>query len=336
MSPTAEAGAGRASRAAPLVGYHASHEQHPPAALLGFVRAAEAAGFQAAMCSDHFQPWSERQGNSSFAWAWLGAALESTGLSFGTVNAPGQRYHPAVIAQAAATLGAMYPDRFWLALGSGEALNEAITGQVWPAKDLRNARLRESVEVIRALLAGETVTHRGLITVEEARLWTRPERPPLLLGAAITQETARWLGGWADGLITVAAEPDTLRRTVDAFREGGGEGKPMYLQVALSFAPTDAAAREAAHDQWRTAALGSLVLGDLRSPAAFDAASAAARPEEIDQSVRVSADAGRHAAWLAADLELGFEGLYLHNVAPDQDRFIETFGRQVLPQLTKA
>ncbi len=317
-----------------MVGYHASHEQHPPGDLLRFARAAEAAGFQAGMCSDHFQPWSERQGQSGSAWPWLGAALATTGLSFGTVTAPGQRYHPAVIAQNLATLGAMFPDRVWVALGSGEAVNEAMTGERWPAKDERNERLRESADVMRALLRGETVTHRGLVTVEEARLWTLPRTPPLLFGAAITEETARWLGSWADGLITVAAEPDTLRKVVDAFRDGGGEGKPLYLQVALSWAPTDDEALDAAHDQWRTAALGSHVLADLRSPMAFDTASSAFPREAVAESVRVSSDPGRHAAWLAGDLELGFERLYLHNVNRDvQERWIELFARDVLPQL---
>src|ERR671912_419494 len=128
----------------PVIGFHASHEQIHPAVLLDAVRVAEQVGFTAAMCSDHFQPWSERQGHSGFAWSWLGAALAVTPMSFGTVCAPGQRYHPAVVAQAAATLAEMYPGRFWLAVGSGEALNESITGQSWPPKPERNARLLES------------------------------------------------------------------------------------------------------------------------------------------------------------------------------------------------
>ncbi|HEY6708269.1 MAG TPA: LLM class flavin-dependent oxidoreductase, partial [Actinomycetota bacterium] len=175
-----------------VVGYHASHEQLAPSELLGCVVAAEAAGFQAAMCSDHFAPWSPRQGQSGFAWSWLGAALQATGLSLGVVNAPGQRYHPAIVAQAAATLSEMFPGRFWLALGSGEASNEHITGDRWPPKAERRARLGEAVEVIRALLAGETVTHHGLVQVDRARLWTLPERPPMLVGAAISPETAAW------------------------------------------------------------------------------------------------------------------------------------------------
>src|SRR4029453_16191359 len=153
-------------------GIHCSHEQIPPADLLTAVIAAERAGFDAAMCSDHFSPWSERQGQSGFAWSWLGAALQATNLSFGVVNAPGQRYHPAIIAQAIGTLSSMYPGRFWAALGTGEYSNEHITGDVWPRKDVRNARLRESVDVIRDLLNGEEVSRDGLITVDRARLWT--------------------------------------------------------------------------------------------------------------------------------------------------------------------
>src|SRR6187431_309578 len=156
------------------VGWHASHEQIEPSRLLASVRHAESAGFDAAMCSDHFSPWSERQGESGFAWSWLGSALQATNLSFGVVNAPGQRYHPAIIAQAIGTLGAMYPGRFWAALGSGEYSNEHITGEPWPRKEIREARLLECVGVIRDLLAGAEVTRDGLVKVDRARLWTRP------------------------------------------------------------------------------------------------------------------------------------------------------------------
>ncbi len=158
----------------PTVGFHASHEQLPPSGLLAAVQAAEAAGFQAAMCSDHLAPWSERQGHSGHAWSWLGAAMQATSLPFGVVTAPGQRYHPAIIAQAIATLGELFPGRFWAALGSGEALNEHVTGDRWPAKADRDARLLECVEVIRALLRGEEVTHDGLVRVDRARLWSLP------------------------------------------------------------------------------------------------------------------------------------------------------------------
>src|SRR4051812_46503482 len=163
------------------IGYHCSHEQFSPGELLGYVRRAEQAGFRAAMCSDHFHPWLPEQGQSGFAWAWLGAALQATTLPFGAVNAPGQRYHPAIIAQAAATLAEMFPERFWLALGTGQLLNEHVTGDPWPEKPERRARLKEAVGVMRALWAGETVVHDGLVRVREARLYSRPASPPRVI-----------------------------------------------------------------------------------------------------------------------------------------------------------
>jgi probable non-F420 flavinoid oxidoreductase len=318
---------------APIIGFHVSHEQHRPDRLLDLVRTAEAAGFDAAMCSDHWAPWSEEQGESGFAWSWLGAALEATSLSLGVVNAPGQRYHPAIIAQAAATLSVMYPERFWLAIGSGELMNEHITGDAWPAKAERNARLRECADVIRRLWAGETVTHEGRVTVSEAKLWTRPERPPLLVGAAITPETAGWVADWADALITVAQPDEQLDAVVAAFRGNGGSGKPMYLQVHVAYAPTEEEARAAAFAEWRQNALGSQVLGDLRHPAQMSAAAANVRPQDMDAAVRISSDLGRHVEWLRGDLERGFDALYLHEVGPEQDRFIDAFARDVLPHL---
>jgi G6PDH family F420-dependent oxidoreductase len=142
----------------------------------------EASGFDAAMCSDHLAPWSQPQGESPHAWAWLSAAMARTRVPFGVVNAPGQRYHPVIVAQAAAILSEMFPDRLWMALGSGEALNEHVTGAPWPNKPTRDQRLLECVDVIRALLNGEEVSHHGLVKVDRARLWTLPARPPALIG----------------------------------------------------------------------------------------------------------------------------------------------------------
>jgi probable non-F420 flavinoid oxidoreductase len=319
-----------------LIGYHCSHEQYPPSALLRHAKLAEEAGFDGAMCSDHFQPWSERQGHSGYTWSWLAAALERTRRSLGTVCAPGQRYHPAIIAQAAATLCEMYGERFWLAVGSGEALNESITGAPWPDKAVRNARLGECVDVMRKLWAGETVDHDGLVRVKSARLYVECRKPPPLFGACLTPETAHWVGGWADGMITVAGPAERTREIVAAFRSGGGVGKPMYLQVPLSFAETDAEALAAAHDQWRQVGLGGSGLGDLDSPAAFDRATADIMAEELGKKMRVSASAERHAEWLAGDVELGFERLFVHNVHRDQARFISEFAQQVLPALRSA
>ncbi len=318
---------------APIIGFHASHEQFRPDRLLRLVQSAEAAGFDAAMCSDHWAPWSETQGESGFAWSWLGAALQATSLPFGVVNAPGQRYHPAIIAQAAATLNVMFPERFWMAIGSGQLLNEHITGERWPSKPERNERLRESADVMRRLWAGETVSHDGNVTVSEARLWTRPEHPPMLVGAAVTPETAGWVAGWADALITVVQADETLDQIVEAFRSNGGADKPMFLQVHLAYAPTEAEARDAAFAQWGQNCLPNSVMTDLSHPAQIREASTHVTPADIDAAVRVSADLGQHVGWLQRELERGFSGLYLHEVGPEQERFVETFGREVLPRL---
>jgi coenzyme F420-dependent glucose-6-phosphate dehydrogenase len=315
------------------IGYHASHEQFPPSELLEYVELAEQAGFTAAMCSDHFLPWSESQGESGFAWSWLGAALARTSLPFGVVNAPGYRYHPAIIAQAVATLVEMFPGRFWVAVGSGEAMNEHITGEHWPIKAERNARLRESVDVMRALWAGELVTHRGRVIVDEAQLYTLPPEPPLVVGAALSVETAGWMGGWADALITINQPDGKSRDVIDAFRANGGRDKPVYLQVHLSWHPDEAHARQNAWDQWRATAQDSVVLADLRLPHQFEAAAKFVRPEDMDGGVRISADPRQHLEWLQQDLELDLAGLMLHNVGRNQREFIETFGSEVLPEL---
>jgi probable non-F420 flavinoid oxidoreductase len=315
------------------IGYHASHEQFKPSELLNYVQMAEQAGFTAALSSDHFHPWSEQQGQSGFAWSWLGAAMQATQLPFRVVCAPGQRYHPAIIAQAAATLAEMFPNRFWLTVGSGQALNEHITGDKWPLKQERNARLKECVEVIRALWRGETVNHHGLVSVEEAKLYTLPETPPLIIGAAITAKTAEWLGSWADGLITVSRPHQELQKVVDAFHRGGGEGKPMILKVQISYAADEATARHGAHEQWRNNVFKSALLSELQMPAQFDAAGEFVQPDELDGPVRISSEPQEHIEWLQKDLEMGFSELILHNVNREQEQFIEAFGEKVLPVL---
>jgi probable non-F420 flavinoid oxidoreductase len=317
----------------PRIGFHCSHEQIPPRELLAAVVQAEAAGFAAAMSSDHFSPWSERQGESGFAWSFLGAALEATKLPFGVVNAPGQRYHPAIVAQAAASLCQMYPGRLWVALGSGEASNEHITGDRWPSKAERNARLRECVDVIRALLAGEVVDHRGRVVVDRARLWTLPPEPPQLIGPAVSVETAAWVGEWADGLVTVNQPPDKLARVIAAFRENGGEGKRMAVQVHLSWAPDEDSALEIAHDQWRTNVFAPPLCWDLATVEQFDLAAQHVRPDALRDIVLVSSDTARHVEVLRELAELGFDEIYLHHVGRDQERFVDVFGERVLPEL---
>jgi probable non-F420 flavinoid oxidoreductase len=314
-----------------MIGYHASHEQFRPDELLKYVALAEKAGFTSINSSDHFHPWSERQGQSGFSFAWLGAAMATSNLPFGVVCAPGQRYHPTIVAQAAATLAQMFPQRFWMAVGSGEALNESITGERWLDKPDRNQRLLECTDIMKRLFNGETVTHHGMVTVEGAKLYTRPQHQPLLVGAAVTAKTARWMGSWADGLITVHQPFNDLKKVVEGFRENGGEGKPVYLKVQLSYAATDEEALKGAHDQWRTNIFSGTVLGDLSRVEQFDALGEFVQPEEMHGMVRISSKIQKHIDWIKQDMELGFDKIILHNVNREQERFINDFGEKFLP-----
>jgi probable non-F420 flavinoid oxidoreductase len=315
-----------------LIGYHTSHEQFRPSELLAFAMSAQKCGFDFINSSDHFHPWSKRQGQSGFAFAWLGAAMQQTSIPFGVVCAPGQRYHPAIMAQAIATLCEMFPERLTVFLGSGEALNEKITGDKWPEKKQRNDRLLECFHIIRQLLQGDEVSHHGHVTVEGARLYTLPKKLPLLPGAAVTAKTAGWLGSWADGLITVSAPADQLQKVVQAFQEGGGGGKPMYLKVQLSYAHTMNAALEGAYDQWRTNIFGGSVLADLWRVEQFDALGEMVQREELNQMINISNDLEVHAEKIRSYIDLGFENIILHNVNRDQQTFINDFSR-ILPSL---
>ncbi|MFN8020282.1 MAG: TIGR03885 family FMN-dependent LLM class oxidoreductase [Acidimicrobiales bacterium] len=315
------------------IGFHASHEQMPPSALLAAVQAAERAGFEAAMCSDHFSPWSAQQGESGYAWAWLGAALQATSCPFGVVTAPGQRYHPAIVAQSIATLAEMFPGRFWAALGSGEASNEHITGDRWPAKHERDARLLECVGVIRALLDGDEVSHRGHVVVDRARLWSLPSEPPMLFGAAVSAATARVVGSWADGLITIDQSAEVLRSVIDAFRSNGGADKPVAVQVHLSWAPTEEEAEAIALDQWGVNVFPSDLAWNLELASQFDALRPFTSIDDVRRAVHVSSRPEVHAAHLADLRDLGVDRVYLHHVGQTQREFVETFGEHVLPEL---
>lgn len=315
-----------------LIGYHASHEQFPPSRLLALVRRAEAAGFHAAKSSDHFHPWSERQGQSGFAWSWLGAVMEATRFPVGIISAPGYRYHPAVLAQAAATLGEMYEGRLWLALGSGEAINEAITGEYWPGKEERNARLLECVDITRRLFAGETVTHRGRVAVVEAKLYSRPKSPVPIYGAAMTENTAAWAGSWADGLLLAGHKPEAVQPLIEAFRDNGGGGKPVHVQMAISWAATREAAEANALDQWSSAAIGGEVAWDLRRPADFDTASRFVTAEKLAEGLLITDSVAAIEDAIGGIADLGAAAVHLHMVGRGQEAFIDEIGESGLLQ----
>ncbi|MDF2690290.1 MAG: putative 5,10-methylenetetrahydromethanopterin reductase [Gammaproteobacteria bacterium] len=317
-----------------LIGYHCSHECFSPSELLNFVSLAENYAFNCAMCSDHFLPWSENQAQSGFAWSWLGAAMQSTSFPFGIVSAPIERYHPAIIAQAAATLSELFPDRLWCAFGSGQWLNEHITGDPWPPKEERNDRLREAVEIIRALWRGETVTYKGnYFTVDEAKLYTLPKKAPLILGAALSKASAAFVAEWADGIITTSKPYDQQIEFIESFKAAGGEKKPMYLQAIHSYAESQEIALKNAWELWRYPALGNDLQSELKTPRLFDEASHFVEPQNLTDFIRISADLEQHTAWLQQDISLGFNQINIFNTGRNQIEFIEKFGSKVLPFL---
>lgn len=320
------------------IGYHASQEQFSPAELLSLVQLAEQAGFQSAMSSEHLTPWSVNQGHSGFTWAWLGAAMQATRqMQFGALAIPcGWRYHPAIVAHAFATLAQMFPDRLpWVAVGSGEAMNEHITGEEWPDKETRNQRLKAGSDIIRALWRGETVTTAAPIKTHEAKLWSLPEKAPKIYGAALSVKTAHWMGGWADGLITVNKPKAELQKIIEAFRQGGGAGKPIVLQMHLSYAAEVETARANAHHQWRNNLISPDKLAGLIHPHHFDRAAESITKDDLDDGVFISSDAAAYIDRLQDYEGMGFSEIYLHNVGKNQQDYISFFGRSVLPEFNR-
>lgn len=305
--------------------YHASHEQFSPRELLNYARLAEVAGFHGCHSSDHFHPWSERQGQSGHLYSWLGAVLEATQFPIHFITTPGQRYHPAVVAQAIATLAQMYPARICVELGSGEALNEHITGEKWPSKTDRNARLEECADVIRRLLAGDAVNHHGLIKVSDARLYTLPEVLPNLFAAAITEKTSAWAGSWADGLITTHRPVDQLKKIVHAFRQGGGEGKPVHIKLTFCYDRDEQIAKQQAYDQWRSNCIAPEFLANLRTVKDFDQRSSEVTLEDVMATIPVVSDKEIIFALIEELFELGIDVVVVHNVNRNQTDFIEDF-----------
>ena len=322
------------------VGYAASFEQFHPTDLLAYSQQAEQVGFGAVMASDHFHPWVPSQGQSAFVWSWMGALGATTKVRFGTgVTPPGYRYHPAVIAQAAATLEAMFPGRFYLGLGAGEALNEHIVGQYWPEAPVRLERLMESIEIIQSLFTGKKVKHRGThFTVESARLFTLPETLPPIYVATSGPIMAGRTGKFTDGLITVGAADEKLNNLVERFEAGARDaGKdpatmPRLLQVKVVYAESVEAATEMAVRDWPNGGM-NFPKADIRDPDDFEAMAKLVRPENFKNRVLLSPDLAEHTAHLQHFIDLGFNEIYVHNVGRNQEEFIAAYGEHVLPNL---
>jgi coenzyme F420-dependent glucose-6-phosphate dehydrogenase len=323
------------------IGYAAMLEQFHPSDLLEWCPQAEAAGFTAGfMVSEHFHPWTPEQGQSAFAFSFLGALGQVTTLPIGCgVTCPGFRYHPVVIAHAAATLGAMYPGRFWLGLGAGEALNEHVIGGEWPEIGIRSAMLFEAIEVINKLFTGNVVKHDGeYFTLESAKLYTRPEQPVPIYVATAGPLNARRTGKNADGIITVGAADEKIGMLWGKFADGAREaGKdpdtmPKLLQIHVSWAESHAEAEAQAVREWPNGGM-AFPKQDIRNPEDFASIAKLVRPEHFVDRVLISADLDEHAAHLQKFVDMGFDEIHVHNVGRNQAEFIKAFGERVLPRL---
>jgi coenzyme F420-dependent glucose-6-phosphate dehydrogenase len=323
------------------IGYAAMLEQFHPTDLLDYCAAAEDAGFSAGfMVSEHFHPWTPQQGQSAFAWSFMGALGTRTTLPFGTaVTCPGFRYHPAVIAHAAATLGAMFPGRFWLGLGAGEALNEHILGGEWPEANVRSAMMFEAIEVINKLFTGKVVKHRGEhFKLESAKLYTRPETPVPIYVATAGPVNAKRTGKYADGMITVGAADEKIGMLWDKFNEGAREagkdpaGKPKMLQIHLSWAENDDVAMDNALREWPNGGM-AFPKQDIKNPEDFALMAKLVRPEHFTNRCEVSSSLAAQTENIQHYVDMGFDEIHLHNVGRNQKEFIEVFGREVLPNL---
>lgn len=313
--------------------YQASHEQFSPKDLLRYVKLAEQAGFDAIHSSDHFAPWNSQQGESGYSWAWLGAAMTSCALPFGVIAAPGQRQHPVIIAQAISTLLTMFDNRLWISLGSGQALNELVTGEPWPPKTTRQKRVEECAQIIRQLFRGEECNHDGLVKARNARLYTLPDVEPAINAAALSIESCKWAGGWADGLLTASPSADDLQEKRKAFVEGGGGGKPIFVKVDVCYAKTEDDALAQTFDQWRTNLFPGLQ-AELKTPQEFEEAATHVRPEDLRKAVTISKDANVFIELLKQMAQVeNVDTIVIHNVGLDQEAFIQFFGDSVLSKL---
>jgi coenzyme F420-dependent glucose-6-phosphate dehydrogenase len=313
------------------LGYWLSSEEHGPDALVAHARAAEDAGFEAAMISDHFAPWVPQQGQSPFVWAVLGAIAVSTErLRLGTgVTAPVFRMHPVAIAQAAATTAVLMPGRFFLGLGTGERLNEHAMGRQWPAGAARRRMLREALSVIRDLLDGDTVTRTGEhFAVERATIHTRPATPPPIAVAGGGRRSAQLAGELADGLIGVAPDADL----VTSFEHAGGTGKPRLAQLDVCWAMNDDDARHTAHTWWPNAALPPRLLSELALPSEFAAAAQLVTEDAVADAVVCGPDPEPYVRAIHRYVAAGYTTVHLHQVGPDQQGFLDFAKGELLPR----
>ncbi|MPZ22692.1 MAG: TIGR03557 family F420-dependent LLM class oxidoreductase [Dehalococcoidia bacterium] len=314
------------------LGYAIASEEHQPRDLVRYAQMAEEAGFSFALISDHYHPWIDQQGHSPFVWSVIGAIAEATSrIELGTgVTCPTTRIHPAIIAQAAATSAVMMPGRFFLGVGTGEALNEHILGQQWPPANRRLEMLEEAIEVIRLLWQGGYKSHYGrFYTVENARIYTLPESPPPVVVAASGPESAELAGRVGDAFCSTSPDEEVVRR----FNDTGGAGKPRYGMVTVCWASDEASARVTALKQWPNAAIGGQLSQELALPLFYEQAAETVTEDHIAEFIACGPDAEKHIEMINKYAAGGFDHICVHQVGPDQEGFFGFYQREIMPAL---
>jgi G6PDH family F420-dependent oxidoreductase len=314
------------------LGYTLSSEEHTPNELVRNARAAEDAGFEFATISDHFHPWVEAQGQSPFVWSVIGGIAQVTErIRLGTgVTCPTIRIHPAIVAQAAATSQMMLEGRFFLGVGTGEELNEHVTGARWPGPQARLELLEEAIEVLRLLWQGGYQSHYGThYTVEQARIFTLPDEPPPIAVAASNEQAAQLAGRLGDALIAVAPDDEV----VESFEQGGGNGKPRYGQLHVCYDEDEARARKTVHEVWPNAAMGGSLGQELATTEHYEAVAELVREEDVAESVVCGPDPDRHLEQIREYEQAGFTHVFVHQIGREQEPFLRFYAEQILPKL---
>ncbi|MCX6047319.1 MAG: TIGR03557 family F420-dependent LLM class oxidoreductase [Chloroflexi bacterium] len=314
------------------LGYALSSEEHSPTDLVNQARRAEEVGFSFALISDHYHPWVSRQGHAPFVWSVIGGIAQVTKtLQLGTgVTCPTIRIHPAIIAQAAATAASMMPGRFFLGVGTGENLNEHITGEKWQPYDIRLAMLEEAVEVIRTLWEGGAQSFWGsFYTVEDAQIFSLPDELPPIMVAASGPKAATTAGRMGDGLINTAPDAEVLQ----AFEAAGGEG-PRFGQLTVCWAASEAEARRTAFEIWPNAGLKGQLSQEIRTVTHFEQACQMLTEESATEELTCGPDAARYIEKIQKFADAGYDHVYLHQIGPDQEGFFRFCERELLPHFS--
>jgi G6PDH family F420-dependent oxidoreductase len=316
------------------LGYALSSEEHEPNELIEHARLAEDAGFHFLLVSDHFHPWVPQQGQSPFVWSTLGGIAQATErVHVGTgVTCPIMRIHPAVIAQAAASVAAMMPGRFFLGLGTGEYLNEHILGEVWPRTPVRQDMLSEAIHILRELWKGKDYSYEGTyFTVRDARLYTLPAPLPPIYMAASGPESAELAADIADGLISTTSGD----KVVNAFKKAGGAEKPRYGMVKVCWANSEAEAKKVLKQWWPVSAISGPLHSDLPTPRHFQDVVDAMGDPKIPEDTVLGPDPAPYLKAIQKLQENGFDHIYLHQIGPEQAGFLDFFKSKLLPLLQK-